>query len=145
MKKKNLILIIVLMISAAFAFNTSLALAKDMTADDFKAAAKKNITTITVADAKALLDKGGAIFLDVRTQKEYKSGHIPGAMNVPRGLLEFKIGKKIPDKNATVAVYCKSGGRSCLASDTLVKMGYKNIKNIDGGWKAWTKAGNPVE
>jgi len=145
MKKRHLILIIALMISTAFALNTSLALAKDMTAKDFQAAAKKNITTISVADAKALLDKGGATFLDVREPKEYKSGHIPGAMNVPRGLLEFQIEKKIPDKNAVVAVYCKSGGRSCLASDTLVKMGYKNIKNIDGGWKAWAKAGYPVE
>ena len=145
MKKRHLILIIALMISTVFAFNASLALAKDMTAKDFQEAAKKNITTISVADAKALLDKGDAIFLDVRTQKEYKSGHIPGAMNMSRGLLEFKISKKITDKNAVVAVYCKSGGRSCLASDTLVKMGYKNIKNIDGGWKAWTKAGYPVE
>ena len=145
MKKKHLILIIVLMLSAAFAFNASLALAKDMTAKDFMAEAKKNITTISVADAKALLDKGGAVFLDVRTKKEYKSGHIPGAINLSRGLIEFKIGKKIPDKNKVVAVYCKSGGRSCLSSDTLVKMGYKNIKNIDGGWKAWTKAGYPVE
>ena len=145
MKRKSLILIVALMITAAFAFNTSLALAKDMTAKDFQAEALKNITTISVAEAKAMLDKGGSIFLDVREPKEYKSGHVPGAMNVPRGLLEFKIGTKISDKNASVVVYCKSGGRSALATYTLVRMGYKNVKNMDGGWKAWVKAGYPVE
>jgi rhodanese-related sulfurtransferase len=145
MKKKHLILIIVLMISAAFAFNASLALAKDMTAKDLVAEAKKNIASISVSDAKALLDKGGATFLDCREPKEYKSGHIPGAVNVPRGLLEFQIDKKIPDKNAQIIMYCKSGGRGCLACESIGKMGYKNVKNMDGGWKAWTKAGYPVE
>ena len=145
MKRKSLILIVALMITAAFAFNTSLALAKDMTAKDFQAEALKHITTISVAEAKAMLDKGGVIFLDVRTAKEFKSGHVPGAVNVPRGLLEFKIEKKISDKNASVVVYCKTGGRSSLASYTLVRMGYKNVKNMDGGWKAWVKAGYPVE
>jgi len=145
MKRKNLILVVALMFSAAFACNASLAVAADMTANDFVAEAKKNIATISVAEGKALFDKGGVIFLDVREPKEYKSGHIPGAINVPRGLLEFKIGKKMPDKNAAAVVYCKSGGRSSLAVDTLVKMGYKNSKSMDGGWKAWTKAGYPVE
>ena len=110
-----------------------------------RAEAKKSIVEISVSDAKAMLDKGGVLFLDVREPKEYKSGHIPGAINAPRGLLEFKIGKKMPDKNATAVVYCKTGGRSSLATDTLVKMGYKNLKSMDGGWKAWTKAGYPVE
>jgi len=96
MKKKSLLLIIILMISTAFAINTSLALAQDMTADDFK-----NITTISVSDAKALLDKGDVIFLDVRTKSEYRSGHIPGAVNISRGLLEFMVGKDLPDKDAT--------------------------------------------
>jgi rhodanese-related sulfurtransferase len=145
MKRKSYVLLVALMLSVLFAANGSLALAKDMTAKDLMEEARGNITTISVADAKALLDKGGAVFLDVREEKEYRSGHIPGAMNIPRGLLEFTIGDKIPDKNATIVVYCKTGGRSCLASYALVRMGYKNIKNMDGGWTAWTKAGYPVE
>jgi len=145
MKRKNLIFIVALMISAAFAFNAALALAKDMTKKDFEKEALKHITTISLADAKALLDKGGFIFLDVRTEKEYKKGHIPGALNLPRGKLEYKIDKKIPDKNASVVVYCKTGGRSTLGTYTLVQMGYKNLKSMDGGWKAWSKAGYPVE
>lgn len=145
MKRKRYMLFIALMMSALFAFNGSLALAKDMTADDFKEEAEKSITTISFEDAKALFDKGGVPFLDVRGEKEYRSGHIPGAINIPRGLLEFVVGDKLPDKDATIVVYCKTGGRSCLASYTLVEMGYKNIKNMDGGWKAWVDAGYPVE
>jgi len=145
MKKKSLILIVALMIAAAFAFNAPLALAKDMNAKDFVAEAKKNITAISVSDGKAMFDKGGVTFLDCRTKKEFKSGHVPGAINLSRGLIEFKIGKKIADKNASVVVYCKSGGRSSLATDTLVKMGYKDVKSMDGGWKAWTEAGYLVE
>lgn len=145
MKKKNLILIVVLMIAAAFVFNASLVLAKDMTAKDFEKEALKHITTISVSEAKAILDKGGFTFLDVRTEKEYKKGHIPGAVNVPRGRLEYDIGKDISDKNASVVMYCKTGGRSCLGTYTLLRMGYKNVKSMDGGWKAWTKAGYPVE
>lgn len=145
MKKKNLILIVALMISAAFALNAPLAAAKDMTAKDLVAEAKKDITVVDVAAAKGIFDKGGAIFLDCREPKEFKSGHIPGAMNIPRGLLEFKIGKKISDKNKEIVIYCKKGGRGCLAAFNLVRMGYKNVKNLDGGWKAWAKSGNPVE
>ena len=145
MKKKNLILIVALMISAAFAFNAPLAVAKDMTAKDLVAEAKKDITVVDVAAAKGILDKGGAIFLDCREPKVFKSGHIPGAMNIPRGLLEFKIAKKISDKNKEIVIYCKKGGRGCLAAFNLVRMGYKNVKNLDGGWQAWEKAGNPVE
>ena len=145
MKRKSLILLVMLMISAVFAFSGSLALAEDMTAKDLVAEAKKNITMISVEEAKALLDKGGVAFLDCREPKEYKSGHIPGAINIPRGLLEFQIDKKVPDKNAPVVMYCKSGGRASLACCSIQRMGYKNVKNIDGGWKAWAKAGYPVE
>jgi len=145
MRRKSLILVVAIMIGAAFAFNAPRALAEDMTADDFKKEALKHITTITVSEAKASLDKGGVTFLDVRTETEFKKGHVPGAINLPRGKLEFMIDKKITDKNAQVVLYCKSGDRSTLATYTLVKMGYKNLKSMDGGWKAWTKAGYPVE
>lgn len=145
MKKKNLIFVAVLMISAALAFNASLAIAKDMTGKDFIEEARESIGVVDVAAAKAIFDKGGTLFLDVRTEREFKSGHIPGAMHIPRGLLEFKIGSNVPDKNKEIVVYCKTGGRASLATATLVKMGYKNVKNLDGGWKAWLKAGNPVE
>jgi rhodanese-related sulfurtransferase len=145
MKKLNLTVVIALVICAALAFSAPAALAKDKTAKDLVEEAKKNVTMISVADAKALFDKGGTVFLDCRTEKEYKSGHVPGAMNIPRGLLEFQVEGKIQDKNATIVMYCKTGGRACLACESIGEMGYKNVKNMEGGWEAWLKAGYPVE
>ena len=118
----------------------------DMTAGDFVKEAKKTVKEISVADAKAAIDSGKVqVILDVRTAKEFKKGHVPKAVNIPRGLLEFKATKKIPNKNAFIVCYCKSGGRSCLCTCTLGKMGYKNVKSVAGGWKAWVKAGYPIE
>jgi len=129
----------------AIALTVPLAVAKDMTSEDLVAEAKKKICEISVLDAKGLLDKGECVFVDCRTKKEYKMGHIPGALNIPRGLLEFKVAKKIPDKEKSIIMYCKKGGRGCLATCTLCKMGYKNVKNMEGGWLEWEKAGYPVE
>ena len=145
MKRRNLLLTITLLICTALALNASFVLAADMTAKDLVEQAKKNVTMVSLADAKALFDKGGVTFLDCREPKEYKSGHIPGAVNIPRGLLEFQVEKKISDKNASIIMYCKSGGRACLACESIGKLGYKNVKNMEGGWKAWSKAGYPVE
>jgi predicted sulfurtransferase len=105
MKRKNLVFITALLIGAAFAFNAPVALAKDMTTTDLVKEAKSKITEIAPAEAKAQLDKGGAVFLDCREPSEYKAGHIPGAMNIPRGLLEFKIAKKVPDKSTKIVMY----------------------------------------
>jgi rhodanese-related sulfurtransferase len=116
-----------------------------MTAKELVAEAKKNICEISVSEAKERLDKGGYVFLDCREPKEFKMGHVPGSMNIPRGLLEFKIDKKVPDKNADIVMYCKKGSRGCLAACTLCRMGYKNVANMAGGWMAWEKAGYPVE
>ncbi len=143
--KRSILFVFVLALVSTLALTAPVAVAKDMTAKELVTEAKKNICEVSVSDAKALLDKGGYIFLDCREPKEFKMGHVPGAMNIPRGLLEFKVSKKIPDKNAKIAMYCKSGGRGCLATCTLCRMGYKNVKNMDGGWKAWEKAGYPIE
>ena len=117
-----------------------------MTAKDFVKEAKKAITEISVADAKAAIDSGKVgVILDCITAKNFKKGHIPGATNIPRGLLEFKVTKKIPNKDAFIICYCKTDGRSSLCTCTLGKMGYTNVKSMAGGWKAWVKAGYPVE
>jgi rhodanese-related sulfurtransferase len=147
MKEKRLLLgiAVTLIMSTAFFFNADFSTAKDMTAKDLIAEAKKTISSISVEDAKAMHGKSGVIFLDVREPKEYKAGHVPGAMNIPRGLVEFQITEKIKDKNTQIIVYCKTGGRACLSGSNLIKMGYKNVKNMDGGWEAWSKKGYPVE
>jgi len=145
MKRKHLVLIIALVIGAAFAFNAPVALAKDLTKKDLVKEAKTKITEITPAQAKAEMDKGGTVILDCREPSEYKAGHIPGAVNIPRGLLEFKIEKKIPERNTRILMYCKSGGRASLACCSIDRMGYKNVVSIQGGWKAWEKSGYPVQ
>ncbi len=120
-------------------------MAAEMTAKDLVDEAKKGICEVSVSEAKDLFDKGSIVFLDCRESNEFKMGHVPGAVNVPRGLLEFKIDKQIPDKASSIIMYCKTGGRGCLATCTLCKMGYKNVKNMNGGWMAWEKAGYPIE
>ncbi len=118
---------------------------KPMTAKEIVAEARKHICEVSVSEAKAMLDKGDWIFLDCREPKEFKMGHVPGAINIPRGLVEFKVDKKIPDKNAKIVTYCKVGGRGCLTACTLCRMGYKYVRNMAGGWMAWEKAEYPVE
>lgn len=120
--------------------------AADKTATDLVNEAKQKVCEISVADAKAKIDSGASlIILDVREPSEFKKGHVPKATNIPRGLLEFKVTKAIPNKDAKILAYCKTGGRSCLACSTLLEMGYKNVESIAGGWQAWLKAGYPVE
>jgi len=77
------------------------------------------------------------IILDVRTPQEYKDGHIDKAINVPNEDINTTPPKELPDKNAEILVYCRSGHRSKQASDKLVKMGYTNIYDF-GGINTWT-------
>jgi len=140
--KKSLVVFFVLLFTLSL---SSYCLAY-MTEKDFVKEAKETITEISVADAKAAMDAGKVdVILDCRTAKEFKKGHLPKAMNLQRGLLEFKATKKIANKAALIVVYCKSGGRSSLSTKTLGQMGYTNVKSMDGGWKAWVKAGYPIE
>jgi rhodanese-related sulfurtransferase len=113
---------------------------------DWVAKAKAEIKKVTAADVKAAIDqKEKAVFLDVRDPGEFTAGHLPGAINVSRGTLEFNIWDKISDKNAKIYVYCKTAGRSALATKTLNDLGYKNAVLMDAHFEEWIKAGYPVE
>lgn len=110
------------------------------------AKAKAAIKSVSAADVKAAIDKKEkAIILDVRDSGEYAAGHLPGAINVSRGTLEFAIWGKISDQNAKIYVYCKTAGRSTLATKTLNDLGYKNAVLMDAQFEDWIKAGYPVE
>ena len=110
------------------------------------AKAKAAIKVVSAADVKAALDnKEKAVILDVRDAGEFATGHIPGAINVSRGTLEFNIWGKVPDQNAKIYVYCKTTGRSALATKTLIDLGYKNPLLMDAPFEDWIKAGYPVE
>ncbi|NOR45344.1 MAG: hypothetical protein GQ534_07125 [Candidatus Delongbacteria bacterium] len=124
--------------------------------------AKKDITEITYDDFKAKLEnKELRLVIDIREPGEFEDGFInqedeeteefpyPDAftVNIPRGLLEFKIDSKkywdddlmvdMPSKNEEIVVYCKAGGRAAMAANTLMKMGYTNVKSLKGGYKKW--------
>ena len=106
---------------------------------------KATIKVVSAEDAKAAIDKKEkAIFLDVRDGGEYSAGHLPGAINVSRGTLEFNVWGKIPDQNAKIYVYCKTAGRSTLATKTLNDLGYKNAVLVDVQFEDWIKKGYPV-
>ena len=88
---------------------------------------------ITAAEAKKIMDtEEGYIILDARTQEEYDQGHIPGAIVISHEEIEAKAESVLQDKNQLILVYCRSGRRSKIAAEALVKMGYTNIKEFGG-------------
>ena len=88
---------------------------------------------ISGAEAKALMDsESGYIILDVREQYEYDEGHIPGAILIPYGEIADRAEKELSDKNQLILVYCRSGRRSKIAAEELVKLGYTNVKEFGG-------------
>ena len=82
------------------------------------------------------------VLLDVRTEEEYEAGHIKGAQWFPRGKLEYYIQELIKDPDSKIVLYCRTGGRSALATLTLQDMGYTNVVDLDGGFKEWVAEGN---
>jgi rhodanese-related sulfurtransferase len=105
---------------------------------DLVQAAKANITEITISQANELFVTG-SIPLDVRELLEYETGHIPKACHISRGMLEFKIANHpdFQDKATSIVVYCKSGGRSALATETLQQLGFSNVQSMLGGFDDW--------
>ena len=88
---------------------------------------------ISGAEAKALMDnERDYIIIDARTQSEYDQGHIPGAIMIPEYEIADRAEKELPDKNQLILVYCRSGRRSKIASEALVKLGYTNVKEFGG-------------
>ena len=92
-----------------------------------------NYQTITPEEAKAVMDgEPSCIILDVREQEEYDQGHIPGAVLMPHTRTRELAPELVPDRDATVLVYCRSGRRSKLAAQTLADMGYTDVREFGG-------------
>ena len=88
---------------------------------------------ISGAEAKAIMDsESGYIILDVREQYEYDEGHIPDAILIPYGEIADRAENELLDKNQLILVYCRSGRRSKIAAEELVKLGYTNVKEFGG-------------
>jgi len=106
--------------------------------------AKKNITEISPQDAASKSRRSEAVIIDVRDKDEWDEEHIPDAIHLSRGTIELEIEEKVSDPNAVIICHCGGGGRSALAAESLQKMGFKNVRSMAGGFKAWKAAGLPM-
>ena len=94
------------------------------------------------------------LLIDIREPAEFQRGHIPGAVHLPRGLLEFEIHGLVQrtmsdqvdaPEHQPIVLYCGTGGRSALAAETLATMGYRDVRSMSGGLVAWSQARLPVD
>ncbi|MFK7989996.1 MAG: molybdopterin-synthase adenylyltransferase MoeB [Sandaracinaceae bacterium] len=107
---------------------------------------KSGVTTVSLEDLKSRMDAGEALTLvDVREKDEYRQGFIPGAVHIPRGFLEMQAEGKLPDKAATIVLYCAGGTRSAFAAHTLAGIGYENVESANPGFGRWKDVGFPTE
>lgn len=108
--------------------------------------AKSRVREVSPEEAaRRVADGKGVRFIDVREDNEWEAGHARGAEHLGRGIIERDIEVKVPDKEAEMILYCGGGYRSALATDSLQKMGYRNVYSMAGGWKAWVAAELPTE
>jgi rhodanese-related sulfurtransferase len=115
------------------------------TAHDLVTAAKTQVQELPIAQAEQALLRAD-VLLDVREADEFASGHLPGAIHVSRGLLEFKLSSvpALAARDLKVVLYCKTSGRAALAAAVMQDMGYLDVVSIAGGIDAWVAAGKPV-
>ncbi len=107
--------------------------------------AKSQIKEVGTADAQGLLGK--RVIIDVREYDEYAAGHLPGAINIPRGVLEFKIGMvpECANKSGSFLIYCRTSGRAALSTVQLQKIGYTDVISMAGGFEVWNNEQRPTE
>ena len=121
-----------------------------VTPSEVVAKAKATIKECSVREVHSCLN-AGTVLIDIREPAEFARGHIPGAILIPRGLLEFEILPALQKRGATdpagcdIILYCGTGGRSALAAYSLDAMGFSNVQSMDGGIVAWAEARLPID
>ncbi|HAL37364.1 MAG TPA: sulfurtransferase [Polaromonas sp.] len=115
------------------------------TAHDLVAAAKTRVQEVAIHHAEQAI-RDADVLLDVREADEYAAGHLPGAVHISRGMLEFKLSgtPALQPRDLRVVLYCKTSGRGALSAVALQEMGYLNVQSIAGGYDAWAADGKPV-
>jgi glyoxylase-like metal-dependent hydrolase (beta-lactamase superfamily II)/rhodanese-related sulfurtransferase len=110
------------------------------------AEAARAIAFVSMDEARRHIDAGAGdlIVLDVRDREQFRAGHLPGARSIPRGELELRADRELPDPTARIMTYCQFGKVSTLAAHTLRIMGYARAVALDGGMDAWIGAGHPI-
>lgn len=114
-------------------------------AHDLIAEAKALIREVSLEQADAAI-RDAAALIDVREPEEFQAGHLPGAMNIPRGVLEFRLSAmpELEARDLPLLIYCKTSGRAALAARSLQEMGYLQVQSLAGGFDAWQAAGKPL-
>lgn len=130
LKKNSSLLIICLLMAAFCLFAFSCAKQK-------QSPSTAKYTDITVEEAKEKIEARNVILVDVRTQEEYNEKHIDGAILIPNETITDTQPAELPDKDADILVYCRSGKRSSEAAKKLADMGYTNVYNMLGGINEW--------
>lgn len=125
-----------------------------LTAQQLVAQARSAIEEID-AERLLALQAEGAPVIDVREPAEYAAGHVPGAVNIPRGVLEFEVDghpavncaadPALGHRERPLVLYCRSGGRSALAAEALKRLGFAAPLSLAGGFMGWCGDGRPVE
>lgn len=122
------------------------------TAAEMVAEAKRRVENLSVDETARELEEGDALLVDIREPAERaETGAISGAVEAPRGMLEFWADPTSPyhrdefQPDRRIILQCASGGRSALAAATLQDLGYERVAHMDGGFKAWKEAGRPVQ
>lgn len=117
-----------------------------MTPQELLAEAKSQITEINCAQADEMLERS-VVFVDVRESTEYDESHIPGALLLPRGVLEFRAYDHpiLKDRDAEYVFYCRSGARSAMAARNMKRIGYSKGYSMAGGILAWIEEGREIE
>lgn len=106
---------------------------------------KESQPHVTAVEFKKIMDSGEKLVLvDVRTDDEYIAAHLPGAIHINRGLIEWVMPKTVQDTDSKIYVYCRTGARSAFVTQRLIEMGYTNVTNIYDAFKGWVVAGYPV-
>lgn len=108
--------------------------------------ARGRVVEVTIDDLLQRQHAGTPFrIIDVREDDEWRSGRIAGAQHLGRGVIERDIVQAVPDKGEELVLYCGGGYRSVLAADNLQRMGYRRVRSLIGGWKAWQSRGLPTE
>jgi rhodanese-related sulfurtransferase len=118
--------------------------------DQYVAQIRKTVQTADMDGyLAAVTSPNGAMLLDVREEGEFKAGHVPGAVNIPRGLIEFRIWKQLGypahvATNRVIYVQCRTGGRATLATKQLQDIGFTKVIAVIMNLEEWQKKGHPL-
>ena len=117
----------------------------DKSYKDLVREAKTRVAEVTAGESMRIRqDHPGTVIVDCREPNEAGLGMVPGAVMIPRGILESNI-ERVARRDQKVIIYCAGGNRSALAADSLREMGYQDVATMAGGFRAWVEAGGDVD